>query len=307
MKKIFSILLLSITAGNISAQINRNIKFPSPVSATYDNNGNDLRGFINSNKNQLDWRGNAVNTASGNKWGYIQYKHVKVPGQDKRGNLNYYENFDVSLIMYKTGNEAKATWWGREYNSPNGPMVYVKADDPGMLSIENVKYNTILNELQTKELTFVEYYDTIYSQSDFDKLYKNTLFVKSGIIKDADEYKEIVSSINVFLNKFSSFDDPVLEDKSFIVNFGTSNSKYVAYFNIVNGKITGKLEPMNAQYEEEKIKKVNDMFKQLTGTYVYTYGNVDADVAKIIRKRAEKDNIKVEHKNATSNFKFNSL
>lgn len=305
MKKLLTVLLLSVAGGNAMAQIIYNNKFPSPESATYDNNGNDLRGFINTNKAVLNARGSYVNEQSGNTWGYLQVKHVKTPGQSKKGELNYYAAFDVTLALYKSADGAKATWWAREYNNPQGPLLYYKAGDPAMLAMENVKYNEVLTDLRPKKMTLVEYYDSAFNAKDFDILLGNTVYMKAGTMKDNSDYGTMISFYNSFLSKFSAFNDAVLEDKSFITFFKNGASNYIGYFNMVNGKLSGYVEMIDAPFERDRIKLINDVFKKLTGTYVYVYGDDTFGMDKIIRQRAEKSNMKTDRRMTTMSSKFN--
>ena len=292
-------------SGDGSYQKRYTNKFPSPESATFDNNGNDLRGFINSNKNALNANGAAVNDASGFSWGYAQVKMVRIPGEDKKGNLNYYEAFDATLVLTKGKDGNKATWWAREYNQPKGPLLYYKAGDPGILSIDNVRYTEVLSDLQQKSFTLIEYYDSIGSQKDFDILLKNTLMVAGGTIKEVGDYKLLVDFYNGFLAKFSNVNDPVLDDKSFITFFKGNNANYVAYFNVINGKLSGRLELIDAPFERDKIKLVADIFKKLTGSFIYIYGAAPFGMDKMIVKRAEATNMKVAQRSTTASRKFN--
>ncbi len=305
MKKLIAALLLSVAAQGSFAQVWHENKFPSQESATFDNNGNDLRGFTNKYKNDFTAKGEKVNEASANNWGYLAVKNVKTPGINKKGELNYFESFDVTLAMYKTRDGGKATWWAREHNSPKGPMVYFKAGTPTTLAMDNVKYSEILNELQAKRFTLVEYADTMFSRNDFDILLKNCLFVKNGTIKDVNEYKTLVDFYNGFLDKFTSVNDAVIDDKSFITFYKAGNNKYAAYFNVVNGKLSGKLELVDAPFDRDRVKFVDDVFKKLTGSTIYLYGDDAFEMEHIIKKRADKANLKLEVRKTTTTRKFN--
>ncbi len=303
MKKLLAVLLLSAATGAVTAQIRHNDKFPSPESATYDNNGNDLRGFISTNKTALNAKGGMVAEQSGNSWGYLQVKNVKVPGQNKKGELNYYESFDVTLALMKSADGTKATWWAREYNNAQGPMLYYKVGDP--LAIDNVKYGEILTDLRPKKVTLVEYYDTVFSPKDFDILLGNTIYMKGGTIKDNSDYGTMISFYNGFLGKFADTKDAVLEDKSFITFFKGGSTNYIGYFNMVNGKVSGFVEDIDAPFERDRVKLINDVFKKLTGTYIYVYGDDAFGMEKIIRQRAEKGNMKMDRRMTTMSGKFN--
>ncbi len=303
MKKLLAVLLLSAATGAVTAQIRHNDKFPSPESATYDNNGNDLRGFINTNKTVLNAHGGYVAEQSGNSWGYLQVKNVKVPGQNKKGELNYYASFDVTLALMKSTEGAKATWWAREYNNAQGPMLYFKAGDA--LGIDNVKYSEILTDLRPKKWTLVEYYDTVFSPKDYDIILGNSIYMKGGSIKENGDYSSMIVFYNSFLSKFGDTRDAVLEDKSFITFFKGASTNYIGYFNIVNGKISGYVDAIDAPFERDRVKMINEVFKKLTGTYVYVYGDDAFGMEKIIRQRAEKSNIKTDRRMTSMSGKFN--
>ncbi len=305
MKKLFTVLLLSSVVSGSYAQVWHQNRFPSQESATFDNNGNDLRGFVNKYKSDFIAKGDKVNDASRSDWGYLAVKNVKTPGIDKKGNLNYFESFDVTLAMFKTGTDGKATWWAREHNSAKGPMVYFKAGDATTLSLPNVKYTEVLNELATKRFTLVEYTDTMYSRNDFDILLKNWAVVKNGTIKNVNDYKTLVDFYNKFLDKFTSINDAVLEDKSFITFFKGTGANYAGYFNMVNGKLSGRIELIDAPFERDRIKFVDDMFKKITGSTIYVYGDDTFGLERIINKRADKANAKLEMRKTTTTRKFN--
>jgi len=305
MKRVLPLLLLSVVSSSVFAQPIHYNRLPSIEAATYDNNGNDLRGFIKTNKNELNLRGSAVNDYSANHWGYMQIKTVKVPGEDKKGNLNYYQTFDVTLGLYKTTNGAKGTWWAREYNSANAPMLYYKTNEAGRLDMENVKYTDITRELEGKTFTIVEYYDSSLNTKDLDMLLKNTLYIKSGSVKNVEDYKTIIDFYNTFLSKFTTLNDPMLEDKSFITFVRTANARYIGYFNVLNGKLTGRLELLDLQFEAEKPKFVNAMLKNITGKEIYVYGDKTFGMEKTLNKRAEVNNLKLYRKYTTMTGKFN--
>ena len=305
MRKISTLLLVCATTLSVSAQVKQNNKFPSPESVTFENNGNDLRGFINTNKNQLLSKGGVINEASGNSWGYLQIKNAKVPGVDKKGVLNYYESFDATLALYRARDGAKATWWTREYNQPKAPIFYKKVEGADIQGVENIKCNDVFRELESKKFTILEYSNEIPNTRDFDILLKDYIMVKNGSLKDAGDYKALYDFYNGFLNKFTSTSDPLLENRSFITFVEINKEQYVGYFNIVNGKLAGKLEVIEAEFERDRIKLVNDLFKKLTGGYVYVYGDNQFEMEKIITKRAQQSNIKTDNWKTNTTRKFN--
>ncbi len=306
MKQIIAILLFSIIAGSAFAQKERKVKLPSPEGAIYDNNGNDLRGFINKNKSDFEAKGNKVSDASGDTWAYIQARNVKTPGADKDGNRNYRQNFDVTLAMLKTKDGAKATWWTREYNMPQAKLLYYNVGDPALLGYSNVKYAEVMNDAAAKSFSLVEYTDTLITRADFEQMLKNCIFVKNGTLADMDDYKPMVEFYNGFLSKFTNVNDPVIDNKSFLTLFtGKSKKRYAGYFNVVNGKLSGTVVLVDAPFERDRIKFLNDVFHNLTGSSVHVYGDDYFDMEKLIRARAEKGNLKVDFRKTSSRKKFN--
>ena len=307
--KITSLVLLCLASGRSVAQLAHN-QYPCAECATYDNNGNDLRGFITSNKKDLDTKGSSVNEYSDNSWGYMQVRSALVPSVnksgDKKGEYNYAESIMATYALYKTKDDAQATWWARECNSPSGPMTgrVVKVDD-GTLAIPEVRYETLTSYAEPKAFTIVEYYNNLYNQRDFDVLLKNYLLLENGTVKDRSDYKSIIEFYNNFLKKFSYVDDPVLMKRSFITLFtGNSGAKYIGYFNIVDGKLAGKLEPIDFQYDRDKDTLVNKVFKKLTSSMVYVYGDENFDLEKpiVMYARAHDIHLKRRHTNTTTKF-----
>ena len=185
-------------------------------------------------------------------------------------------------------------------------MKWFKADEPGTLTLDNVKYTEIISELQTKSFTIVEYADSMYSQNDFDILLKNTVFLKNGTIKELGDYKTMINFYNKFLDKFTNVNDAVLDNKSFITFFKGATTQYAGYFNVVNGKLSGKVEAIDAPFERDREKFINDMFKKLNGSAVYLYGDDTFGMENIIKKRAMKHNLKLNRRNTSSTKKFNA-
>ena len=123
--KITALLSLCLTTGSSFAQLAHN-QYPCAECAVYDNNGNDLRGFVISNKKELNEKGSQVNDASADSWGYLQVRSAAVPSinktGEKKGERNYAESIMATYALYKTRDDAQAMWWSRECNSPSGPM-----------------------------------------------------------------------------------------------------------------------------------------------------------------------------------------
>ncbi|MCW3123175.1 MAG: hypothetical protein JWQ38_2667 [Flavipsychrobacter sp.] len=280
-------------------------QYPCAECAVYDNNGTDLRGFINSNKDQLMARGGKVNEYSNNTWGYLQIKNAHVPSVDKQGNLNYYQSMDVTLAMYKTLDGGLATWMARETNAPQGPLVYIKTNDEGKLGLENVKYTKITHDLEMKKFALVEYYNDTYNDRDYDNLLKNYILLKSGSIKDPSGFKTVIEFYDNFLSKFTYLSDPTLETKSFVTFLSVNGTKYVGYFNIINSKLAGHLNPYKVEYEADRPVLVNSIFKKLKGNIVYIYGDDTFGMDPEMVKYARENNIKLKHWKTTATKKFN--
>jgi len=307
--KITALLSLCLTTGSSIAQLAHN-QYPCAECAVYDNNGNDLKGFVISNKKELNEKGSQVNDLSGDSWGYLQVRGASVPSinksGDKKGERNYAESITATYALYKTRDDAQAMWWSRECNSPNGPMTGRKIkEEDGSLGIPGVPYETIKSDVEPKAFTIVEYYNNLYNQRDFDVLLKNYILLENGTLKDPADYKSVIDFYNGFLKKFSYVDDPVLMKRSFITLLtGTSGAKYIGYFNIVDGKLAGKLEAVDIQYEKDKDTLINKVFSKLTGKMVYVYGDENFDLEKpiVMYARAHDIHLKRRHTNTTTKF-----
>ena len=140
---------------------------------------------------------------------------------------------------------------------------------------------------------------------DLDVLLKNTLYITSGAVKNVEDYKTIIDFYNTFLTKFTTVNDPMLEDKSFITFVRTANARYIGYFNVLNGKLTGRLELLDLQFESEKPKFINTMLKNITGKEIYVYGDKTFGMEKTLNRRAEANNLKLYRKYTTMTGKFN--
>jgi len=308
--KLSTLLFVSACVTGASAQLVHN-QYPCAECAVFDNNGNDLKGFIKSNKRDLDIKGSKVNEYSGNNWGYLQIRSAAVPTinkyGEKKGDLNYAEVIMATFALYKSPDGAKATWWARECNSPNGPLTFRKVKDEGEpLEIENVRYETVTHELESKVFTIVEYYNDLYNERDYDMLLKNYMLMENGPVKDPTDYKAVIDYYNDFLKKFTYVDDPILGKRSFITFFaGSNNSKYIGYFNMVNSKLAGKLEAIDFQYESDKDTLVNKVFNKLKGGVVYVYGDETFGMEKPMVKYAREHNVKLKLPRTNTTKQFN--
>ena len=303
-------LLLCAVSGNVNAQLQHN-QYPCAECAVYDNNGNDLRGFIISNKRDLDAKGSVVIAASDNMWGYLQIRSATVPSVnktgEKKGEMNFGEPITATSVLSKTKDGAQAAWWARETNNPKGPltskMVKMEGDAP---AIPIVRYDNLTKDLESKTFTIVEYYNNLYNERDYDVLLKNYFLVENGTIKDKEDYKSIVSFYNDFLKKFTYVDDPIVSKRSFITLMtAASGNKYIGYFNIVDGKLAGKLDPIDFQYQKDKDTLVKKVFTKLTGGLVYVYGDENFDLEKPIVMYAREHAIKLKRRHTNTTKKFN--
>jgi hypothetical protein len=306
-------LFVSISlSGAANAQVCHNL-YPAPEIATYDNGGHDLRGFIITNKKDLLFKGGYVNEYSKGTWGYLQIKNARVPSIDNNKNkdnenfhkLNYSQYIDVTLAMYRTKNGAQSTWWARQCNNPKGPLVDIRVDPKDLLDMDYVHYPNIMTDLETKKFTIVEYSGDTFNHKDYDDLLKNYLMIEHGSILDAADYGTIIDYYNNFASKFSDIDDPLLEYKSFITFFQTPRGRYVGHFNVVNGKLAGKLEIVDMKYDRDKDVFVNHVCKQLTGTVVYVYGDEIFGLKNTFITYAREHNFKLIRRSTTTTKDFN--
>ncbi len=307
---IATLVLVCTATGNLNAQLQHN-QYPCSECAVHDNNGNDLKGFIIRNKRDLYTKGDIVIAASDNNWGYLQIRSATVPSVnktgEKKGEMNFAETIMATFVLSKTKDGALASWWARETNNPQGPltskMVKEEGDAP---EIPIVRYEGMMHDLESKAFTIVEYSNNLYNQRDYDVLLKNYFLVENGAIKNNDDYKSIISYYNDFLKKFSYVDDPILSKRSFITLLtATSGNKYIGYFNIVNGKLAGKLEPIDFQYQKDKDTLVNKVFTKLTGSTVYVYGDENFDLEKPMVMYAREHDLKLKRRHTDTPKKFN--
>ena len=307
--KFTSILLAGTVAfAPVMAQKDCRNQYPCGDCAVYDNNGNDLSGFIKAYKNQMEASGTKVLEASQDQWGYMLVRTANVPSVsskwETKGRLNYAAYIRATLVMNKTKTGAQSSWWGRECNLDNGPLVQVKANDEDKTGLDFLRYDKMMGNMEPKKITMVEYLDT-FNMRDYDYLLKNHIVAKLGAIHH-DDYKDVVSFYNGFLGKFSYTDDPVLTKMSFITFFkGTSNRQYIAYFNVVNSKLSGSLAALDIQYERDRDTVVKHTFKKLTGKTVYIYGDDSFGLDKTIIVYAKKNDLKLRRRKTDVTTRFN--
>ena len=283
-------------------------QYPCGDCAVYDNNGNDLSGFIKAYKNQMEASGAKVLDASQDQWGYMMVRTANVPSVstkwETKGKLNYAYSIRATLVMNKTKDGAQSSWWGRECNMDNGPLVQVKANDEDKTGLEFLRYDKMMRNMEPKKITMVEYLDT-FNMRDYDYLLKSHIVSKLGTVH-ADDYKDVVAFYNGFLGKFSYTDDPVLTKMSFVTFFkGTSNRQYIAYFNLVNSKLSGHLAALDIQYDRDRDTVVKHTFRKLTGKTVYIYGDDSFGLDKTIIVYAKKNDLKLRRRKTDVGTKFN--
>jgi hypothetical protein len=313
-KKFFgpaALMLGMLTAGHAWAQEKNTCKnqYPCGYCAVYDNNGNDLAGFVHDYSRQLSDNGSKVLQASNDDWGYLLVRTVHVPSVsskwETKGDLNHQAFISTTLVMNKTKEGSVATWWARECNLPNGPVVQLRVDEDSKVAMPMQRYERVLNGLEPKKLTMVEYLDT-FNMRDYDNLMRGShLMVKSGTIKKED-YQGLVSYFNTFLSKFSYIDDPILTKMSFVTFYtGASNTRYIAYFNSANEKLSGRLQVLDLQYERDKDTVVKHTFHDVTASTVYIYGDDTYGMDKNIIKYAKEHGYKLRRRKTDVTTKFN--
>lgn len=308
-------LLLSVAfTGPVFAQERTPCKnqYPCGDCAVHDNNGNDLAGFVKNYTKQFNKNGEMVISSSNNEWGYMLMRTTNVPSVSSRweteGDLNYFASIRSALVMVKSKDANVATWWARECNMDNGPLVQVKAKSAAgneEVEMTQQRYEKVFHGLEDKKMTLVEYLDT-FNMRDYDHLLrKNHIVAKCGGIKQED-FRSIVDYFNNFLGKFSYTDDPVITKMSFITFCtGASKTQYMCYFNVVDDKLSGKLEPLDLEYERDRDSLVKHTFRNLTTRTVYIYGDDSYGLDKTMIKYAKANEYKLRRRRTDITGKFN--
>lgn len=306
-----SALLLLATANTGVAQTMTVCKnqYPCGECAVFDNNGNDLKGFISNNKKQLGVRGGALGEASGNTWGYLLVRTANVPSVSskwaKKGDLNVTASIRTTYVMNKAGSTEQATWWARECNLNNGPLVQIKVNDEGKLDMEHVRYEKLMNAVAANKMTFVEYADT-FNARDYDNMLKNYIVTKCGAV-DMDDYKTMVDFYNGFVTRFTTTEDAALTNSSFLTFFtGPSKTRYVGYFNMVNDKLAGHIDVLDLQYDRDIDTVIKHTFPRLTGKTVYIYGDDTYGMDKKMILYGKAHDLKLRRRKTNMTGKFNS-
>jgi hypothetical protein len=308
--KISALLFLFATGSN--AQVCHNL-YPYAEGVVFDNNGHDLAAFIKTNSRDVAFKSGKIKEFSDNKWGYLQVNNAKVPSinihpslESHRADLNHSEYINATLALFNTTEGVKATWWARQCNNPTGPLFYKKTDDNGKLTVDNVRYSALSKEMDLKTFTLVEYNDTTYNAGDYSLILKNHILLENLAVKDANDYKTIIDFYNNFLTKFTYLEDPLLGNKSFITFFTSGKTRYLGYFNIVNGKLAGHLEVADIRFEKDRETIVANTFRKLTGKVIYIYGDDLFGLEKTMLKYGQDHpSLKLIRRNTNTTEKFN--
>jgi hypothetical protein len=275
----------------------------------YDNNGNDLAGFVINYRKQLNSTGAKVIDFSGDQWGYLLVRTAHVPSVstnwETKGDLNHAAYIRTTLAMEKTKDDAVATWWARECNLDNGAVVQINVKNAGKdkVDMDQARYTKVMGGLTPKKFTLVEYLDT-FNMRDYDNMLKSHIVTKCGTIA-LDDYKTVVDFYNSFLGKFSYVDDPVITKMSFVTFFAGAKNQYIGYFNVVNSKLSGTIEALDIQYERDRDSVVKNTFKKLSGKTIYIYGDDSFGLDKTLIKYAKKNDLKLRRRKTTVTTKFN--
>jgi len=310
--KIAAFGILSACAVSSYAQECHNI-YPYVQGVVSDNNGYDLVSYIRKSTNDVRAKAPKIKEYSGDTWGYLQVKGVKVPSVDinrvddkyEKNHLSFAQVINATLALCDTKDGMKATWWTRQCNNPKGPLFFMRTDQDAGSEVPIVRYTDITKELAQKKFTLVEYNNKNYNRRDYDQLVKNYATLENGVIKEAEEYKTIIDFYNAFLSKFTYVEDPLLEDKSFVTFFATSHNKFVGYFNIENSKLSGHLEPLDIQFERDRDTVVTHIFKKTQHKTVFVYGDDIFGLDKTLLNYAYVHNIKMIRRKTSTDKMFN--
>lgn len=306
--KIAAIVLSGLTAMPATAQKTCKNQYPCGDCAAYDNNGNDLAGFAKNYSKQMLTNGGKVLNYSNDQWGYLLVRTAHVPSVsskwETKGELNHAAYIRTTLALKKTSEAGVATWWARECNLDNGPLVQVRTKDDSRVPMEQMRYEKVMSSFLPKKFTLVEYLDT-FNMRDYDYLLKSHIVAKCGDIRQED-FKTIIDFYNSFLDKFSYVSDPVLTKMSFVTFVqGTGKTNYIGYFNVVNSKLSGKLEAVNIVYERDRDSLVKHTFANLSGTTIYIYGDDSFGLDKTVIQYAKAHDLKLRRRKTSVTTKFN--
>lgn len=284
-------------------------QYPCAECAVFDNNGNDLKTFVYNSKRTVSERGSKVLDYSNDNWGYLMVKTGNVPSVStkwpRQGDLNYSQFIRATYVLNQTSAGSKATWWARECSLPNGPLVDIRVNGGDKVEMPTERYPKVMRDLDNKKFTLVEYSDSNYNARDYDYLLKNHILLPLGAVTNYDDYKAIIDVHNGFLTKFGSVSDPVLSTKSFITFVKGPSKNYIGYFNQVNGKLSGRLEVADLQYEKDKDDLVGKVFRRLNGKTVFVYGDETFGMDKNIIKYARANSIKLKRRLSNATKRFN--
>jgi hypothetical protein len=224
---------------------------------------------------------------------------------EKKGDLNVSAFIRTTLVMNKSKDAEQATWWARECNLNNGPLVQIKVNDEGKLDMDHARYEKLMGSMAPVKFTLVEYTDT-FNARDYDNMLKNYILTKCGDV-DVNDYKPMVDFYNGFLGKFTNTDDAALGNSSFVTFFtGAGNAHYMGYFNMVNGKLAGKLEALDVQYDRDRDTVISHTFKKMSGKTVYIYGDDTYGMDKKLILFGRAHDIKLRRRKTNVTTRFNN-
>ena len=314
MRKTFVLAVSGIlfTAGVSQAQVCHNL-YPCAECAVADNSGNDLYGYVTTNKKDAAFKADKINEYSGGIWGYIQIKDVRVPSlnihptaENKKVDLDYSQYIDATLALHKGMEGMEATWWARQCNNREGALYNKKTDLDTKVDANVVRYGNVMHDLETKKFTLVEYNNDQYNEVDYDVLLKNYVLLENGIVKNDHDYKVMIYFYNNMLTKFTYQEDPLLDNSSFVTFFTAGNTRYIGYFNMINAKLAGHVEQVKIEYEKDKDPLLDRVFKKLKGKTIFVYGDDVYGMEHNMLKYGHNNHLKMIRRKTDMTDRFNT-
>ncbi|MFT3702126.1 MAG: hypothetical protein QM802_07140 [Agriterribacter sp.] len=328
MKKYFTKFLLLITLfwsiiSDVKGQDNR-YEILCPHSATRSYDGKGLVPFYTTSTAKVKLTGSIINkeyskcsqallpqseATTDMGWGFIKVKNEKIPAMGNDGKLHYDKPFDASyMLYYNSDKDIQKTWWAHEYNNPEKR---IRTYNKNLVDIYRREAKITLNlrddialKLKNKKFIIAEYSGTLNNKADF--IFSNTLFIKSGVLKDNSDYGMIIKFYNDFAGKFENLTDEGLENRIFLTTLKGKTGNYIAYFKIKNQKLIGELLPVNTTTESTILTGIKKEFSSLSENgVVYVYGDNLLDLGKAINKSASENNILLLSRNTSIKRTFN--
>ncbi len=314
MRKTFVLAVSCIlfTSGVSQAQVCHNL-YPCAGCVVADNGGNDLYGYVTTNKKDAAFKADKIHEYSGGMWGYIQIRDAKVPSlnihptaENKKVDLDYSQYIDATLVLHQSIDGMQASWWARQCNNREGALYSKKTDEDAKVDAHVVRYRDVFHDLETKNFTLVEYNNEPYNEVDYDVLLKNYILLENGLVKNDHDYKVMIDFYNNFVTKFSYVEDPLLDNTSFITFFTAGNTRYIGYFNIINSKLAGHVEQVKLEYEKDKDPLLDRVFRKLKGKTVIIYGDDVYGMEHNMLKYGHNHHIKLIRRKTDMTDKFNT-